>query len=263
MAALALRLEDQNPNDNLGRGVNLITLREHDVGDVQSSLLVLFGAVAFVLLIACANVANLLLARAATRQKEIAIRTALGANRLRLVRQLLTESVLLSLMGGGFGLLLALWGIGPLISLTPATVYGASAIKIDGLVLGFTLAVSLVTGLVFGLVPAMQSSKSDLNESLKEGGRGGSAGARRNRIRGLLVVAEIALSLVLLIGGGLMIKSFIRLEQVNPGFDARDVLTMRLSLPAAQYPDGRRRAAFFQQVIQRIQSLPGAQEGCS
>ena len=257
MDAVALRMEEQNPNQNMGRGVNLITLRENEVGDVQSALLVLFGAVGFVLLIACANVANLLLARAATRQKEIAIRTALGANRFRLVRQLLTESVLLSLMGGGLGLLLALWGIGPLVSLSPGA--GANAIRIDGLVLGFTLAVSLVTGVAFGLFPALQSSKSDLNESLKEGGRGGSSGARRNRVRGLLVVTEIALSLVLLIGAGLMIKSFIRLEQVNPGFDTRDVLTMRLSLPSAQYPDGRRRAAFYQQVIQRVQAIPGAQ----
>ena len=263
MDAVALRMEEQNPNDNVGRGVNLITLRENDVGDVQSALLVLFGAVGFVLLIACANVANLLLARAATRQKEIAIRTALGANRFRLVRQLLTESVLLALMGGGLGLLLALWGIGPLISLAPTTAHGANAIRIDGLVLGFTLAVSLVTGVIFGLVPALQASKSDLNESLKEGGRSGSAGARRNRVRGVLVVAEIALSLVLLIGAGLMIRSFIRLEQVNPGFDARDVLTMRVSLPAAQYPDGRRRAAFFEQVIQRLQSLPGAQSAAA
>ena len=257
MDAVALRMEEQNPNQDTGRGVNLITLREADVGDVQSALLVLFGAVGFVLLIACANVANLLLARAATRQKEIAIRTALGANRFRLVRQLLTESVLLSLMGGGLGLLLALWGIGPLVSLSPGT--GANAIKIDGLVLGFTLAVSLVTGVAFGLFPALQSSNLDLNESLKEGGRSGSSGARRNRVRGMLVVAEIALSLVLLIGAGLMIKSFIRLEQVNPGFATRDVLTMRLSLPAAQYPDSRRRTAFYQQVIQRVQAIPGAQ----
>ncbi|MEK6410064.1 MAG: ABC transporter permease, partial [Acidobacteriota bacterium] len=259
MDTVARRMEDQNPNENMGRGVRLATLREYEVGDVRWALLVLLGAVGFVLLIACANVANLLLARAATRQKEMAIRTALGANRLRLVRQLLTESMVLALIGGGLGLLLALWGIGPLVSLIPTSIHGAHGIGIDGVVLGFTLAVSLVTGVAFGLVPAWQASKGDLNESLKEGGRGGSAGARRNRVRGLLVVSEIALSLVLLVGAGLIIKSFVRLGQVNPGFDSRDVLTMRLSLPAAQYPDGRRRAVFFQQVIQRLQSLPGAQ----
>ncbi|MFY9609354.1 MAG: ABC transporter permease [Blastocatellia bacterium] len=263
MDAVARRLEEQNPNENGGRGVSLATLREQSVGDVRPTLLVLFGAVGFVLLIACANVANLLLARAATRQKEIAIRTALGATRFRLVRQLLTESVLLALLGGGFGSLLAMWGIGPLISLMPSGIHGAKDIGIDGLVLGFTLAVSLLTGVVFGLFPALQATKSDLNESLKEGGRGGSAGARRNRARSLLVVSEIALSMVLLIGAGLMTRSFIRLEQVNPGFETRNVMTMRLSLPAAQYPDSRRRAAFFQQVIQRLQSIPGVQSGAA
>jgi putative ABC transport system permease protein len=263
MDTVASRMEEQNPNENMGRGVSLATLREQAVGDIRPTLLVLFGTVGFVLLIACANVANLLLARATTRQKEIAIRTALGANRFRLVRQLLTESVLLAVAGGGFGLLLALWGINPLVKLMPAGIFGAKNIKIDGLVLGFTLGVSLLTGVVFGLVPAWQATKSDLNESLKEGGRGGTAGARRNRARGLLVVSEIALSLVLLIGAGLMIKSFIRLEQVNPGFETQNVVTVRLSLPAAQYPAGPRRAAFFQQVIARLQSLPGVQSAAA
>jgi putative ABC transport system permease protein len=263
MDAVARLLEEKDPTNNIGRGVNLSTLRELEVGDIRPSLLILFGAVGFVLLIACANVANLLLARAATRYKEIAIRTALGASRLRLVRQLLTESLALSLAGGGLGLLLPLWGINPLVSLVPASMHGAQDIRIDGLVLGFTLAVSLLTGLVFGLVPALQATKSDLNESLKEGGRGGTAGAHRSRARSLLVVSEIALSLVLLIGAGLMIKSFVRLEQVNPGFDTRNVLTMRLSLPAAQYPDARRRAAFYQQAAERLGSIPGAQSAAA
>jgi putative ABC transport system permease protein len=263
MDAVARRMEEQNPNENAGRGVSLATLREQTVGDIRPTLIVLFGAVGFVLLIACANVANLLLARAATRQKEIAIRTALGATRLRLVRQLLAESVLLALLGGGLGSLLAMWGIGPLISLMPAGIHGARDIGIDGLVLGFTLTLSLLTGVVFGLVPALQVTKSDLNEALKEGGRGGSAGARRNRARSVLVVSEIALSMVLLIGAGLMTKSFFRLEQVNPGFETRNVMTMRLSLPPAQYPDERRRAAFFQQVIQRLQSVAGIESGAA
>ena len=263
MDAVASRIEEENPNDNMGRGVSLVTLRELAVGNIRPTLLVLFGAVGFVLLIACANVANLLLARAATRQKEMAIRTALGANRLRLVRQLLTESVLLAVAGGGLGLLLALWGINPLVALMPAEISGAKNIKIDGLVLGFTLGMSLLTGLVFGLVPAWHATKSNLNESLKEGGRGGTAGTRRIQARGLLVVSEIALSLVLLIGAGLMIRSFIRLEQVNPGFETRNILTMRLSLPAAQYPAGPSRAAFFQQVIARLQSTPGVQSAAA
>ncbi|HTG16619.1 MAG TPA: ABC transporter permease, partial [Blastocatellia bacterium] len=258
MNAVARRIEEQNPGE-MDRGVSLVTLREYEVGDIRPTLLILFGAVGFVLLIACANVANLLLARAATRHKEIAVRTALGANRLRLVRQLLTESLVLSVAGGGLGLLFAIWGITPLIALMPANMPGAKDMRVDGKVLGFTLAVSLVTALVFGLVPALQATKSDLNESLKEGGRGGTAGAHRSRARSLLVVSEIALSLVLLIGAGLMIKSFIRLEQVNPGFETRNVLTMRLSLPAAQYPDGRRRATFFQQVVERIAAVPGAE----
>ena len=262
MNAVAHHIEEQNPSE-MDRSVTLVTLREYQVGNIRPTLLILFGAVGFVLLIACANVANLLLARAATRHKEIAIRTALGASRLRLVRQLLTESVALSVAGGSLGLLLAVWGLTPLISLMPANISGAKAINIDGVVFFFTLGVSLVTGLVFGLVPALQATKSDLNESLKEGGRGGTAGAHRSRVRSSLVVAEIALSLVLLIGAGLMIKSFIRLEQVNPGFETRNVLTMRLSLPAAQYPDGRRRGAFFQQVVERIGALPGARLGAA
>jgi putative ABC transport system permease protein len=261
--AVAARMAEQDPTNNMGRGVRLVPLREHEVGDIRATLLVLFGAVGFVLLIACANVANLLLARATTRQKEIAIRTALGASRSRLVRQLLTESVVLSIAGGGLGLLLAMWGIHSTVAILPASIYGAKNIGVDAMVLAFVLVVSLATGLVFGLVPAMQATKSDLNESLKEGGRGGTAGARRNRARGLLVVSEIALSLVLLIGAGLMIRSFIRLEQVNPGFDARNVLTMRLSLPSAQYSDIRKRASLFQQVIARIQTLPGVQSAAA
>jgi len=263
MDVVARRMEEQNPVSNGGRGVNLTLLREQAVGKIRPALLVLFGAVGFVLLIACANVANLLLARAAARQKEIAIRTALGATRWRLVRQLLTESVVLAMAGAGLGLLLALWGIDRLIAVVPPELRGAQNIKIDGLVLGFTIIVALATGVVFGLFPALQATRSDLNETLKEGGRGGTAGARRNRARSLLVVSEIALSMVLLIGAGLMIKSFVRLEQVNPGFEPHNVLTVRLTLPPAQYPDNRSRAAFVQQVVQRFQSIPGVQSAAA
>ncbi|MFY9574023.1 MAG: ABC transporter permease [Blastocatellia bacterium] len=263
MATVAKRMETQNPSVNMDRGVSLITLPEATAGDIRPTLLVFFGAVGFVLLIACANVANLLLARAAARQKEMAIRTALGANRFRLMRQLLTESVLLAVIGGGLGALLALWAIDPVVALMPGGIRRANEIKIDLLALGFTFSVSLVTGILFGLVPAMQATSGDLNESLKEGGRGGTAGARRNRIRSLLIVSEISMSLVLLIGAGLMIKSFIRLAAVDPGFEARNVLTMRLSLPANQYQDAGRRAAFFQQVIERLAALPGVQSAAA
>jgi putative ABC transport system permease protein len=260
---VARRIEEQNPDENRNRGVALLALRDYEVGDVRTMLLVLSAAVGFVLLIACANVANLLLARATTRQKEIAIRTALGASRFRLVRQLLTESVLLALLGGAIGILLALWGVNPLVAMMPAGIYGAKQIGINGAVVAFTVAVSLGTGVVFGLVPALQATKSDLNESLKEGGRSGGAGSRGNRARNLLVVCEIASSLVLLIGAGLLIKSFVRLMHVDPGFETRGVLTMKLSLPAVQYPDAGKRATFFEQVIARLKSTAGVESAAA
>jgi len=251
------RLEQEYPTNNLGRSVSVASLRDLSVGEVRPTILVLFGAVGFVLLIACANVANLLLARAATRQKEMAVRTALGASRFRLVRQLLTESVLLSTSGGAIGLLIALWGIAPLVALVPADLNGVKNIQIDGLVLGFTIAVSLLTGLLFGIVPAWQSTGGQLSEALKEGGRSGSQGPRRNRVRSILVVSEITLSLVLLIGAGLMIKSFIRLSQVDPGFQTSNILTMRLSLPPADYQSLPKRRLLVQQVVSRLQAIPG------
>jgi putative ABC transport system permease protein len=258
MDTIANRLEELYP-DNEGRGVNLTTIREDAVGKIRPTLLVLFGAVGFVLLIACSNVANLLLARGASRQKEMAIRTALGASRFRLVRQLLTESVLLAIAGGALGILLALWGINALVSLIPAGITPTNGIQIDTVVFGFTLVLSMFTGLVFGVVPAWQATKGELNESLKDGGRGGSGGKRLSRARNLLIISEIALSLVLLIGAGLMIKSFIRLVQVNPGFETEHIATIRLSLPAAQYSTPTNRAMFFQQVITKIQGIPGVQ----
>ncbi|MEK6407637.1 MAG: ABC transporter permease [Acidobacteriota bacterium] len=259
MDSVAAGLAEQYPDTNRDRGVHLVPAHEHVVGRSRPALMIFLGVVAFVLLIACVNVANLLLARAAVRQKEIAIRSALGAGRSRLVRQLLTESILLAVAGGVAGLLLTLWGIDLLVAIMPDTIPRVREINIDSRVLGFTLAVSMISGVVFGLVPALQASKPDLNESLKEGGRTASAGMRRNRIRSLLVVSEVALALVLLIGAGLMIKSFIRLLQVDPGFDRRNTLTMLIALPRQRYSKSEQQRAFFEQVIERVGALPGVE----
>jgi putative ABC transport system permease protein len=217
----------------------------------------LLGAVGFVLLIACANVANLLLARAAVRQKEIAVRVALGASRLRLIRQFLTESILLAAIGGGVGLLLSLWGISLLKTFIPENISQVKAISIDAKVLIFTLLTSLLTGLIFGLAPATQASSFNLNETLKEGGRDSASGSHGNRIRGLLVIAEVAVSLILLIGAGLLINSFLRLRNVDPGFRADNLLTMSIVLPQGKYPDQARRSAFYTDLVNRIEALPG------
>jgi putative ABC transport system permease protein len=258
MDTIAAELEKQY-QVNTGHGVNVFSLHEEVVGNVRQALIVLLGAVGFVLLIACANVANLLLARAAVRQKEIAIRTALGAGRARIVRQLLTESMLLALVGGTLGVLLALWGLDLLLTVSAGSIPRVKEIKLDAWVLAFTFLISLATGLIFGLVPALQASKPDLNESLKEGGRGASAGIHRNRVRSLFVVVEVAICLVLLIGAGLMIKSFVRLLDVSPGFNAENLLTMNISLTGSKYRETPDRMAFFQQAIQRINSSPGVQ----
>ena len=257
MSSIADRLDEQYFHS--GYGSNLVLLHDQETGKVRPALLVLLGAVAFVLLIACANVANLLLARAAVREREIAIRTALGAGRARLIRQLLTESILLALIGGGVGIFVALWGLDVLVALSPADIPRVEMIKVDGRVLTFTLAVSLLTGLIFGLVPALQASKPDLNESLKEGGRGSTGSARAKRIRGALVVSEIALSLVLLIGAGLLVKSFLRLERFNLGFNPSNLLTMRIQLPGSKYKDEKQITGFYQQLLERIQTVPGVQ----
>src|ERR1044072_3033291 len=213
MDTIMARLGQQYPETNTGPRLPIESLYDNTVEDVRPALLILLGAVGFVLLIACANVANLLLARSAVRQKEIAIRTALGAGRMRIIRQLLTESVLLSLVGGGAGLLLALWGTDALKSIVPGNIPRLDESGIDLRVLGFTMLVSFLTGIIFGLAPALQASRLDLNESLKEGERG-SAGSR-HRLRGALVIGEIAVALVLLIGAGLMLKSLWRLQSVN------------------------------------------------
>ena len=257
MSTIAGRLEEAYPNSNSGFGINITPMHEQIVGKTRPMLLVLVGAVAFVLLIACANVANLLLARAAARQKEIAVRTALGASRSRIIRQLLTESLLLSLIGGTVGILLALWGVDLLRALGPRDIPRLKDVGLDFEVAGFTLIISMLTGLIFGFAPAIQASKPDLNEALKEGSRGSTGSFARARLRSLLVVAEVALALVLLVGAGLMIRSFFRLQQVSPGFVAENTVAMEVALSINKYAKPEQQRAFFQQALQKIESLPG------
>jgi putative ABC transport system permease protein len=257
MNAVARSQAERYPKTNTGIGVTLVSLQEHIVGDVRPMLVVLLGAVAFVLLIACANVANLLLARAAARQREMAIRGALGASRSRVVRLLLTESVLLAVVGGAVGLLLAIWSLDLLVSLKPANLPRLAEIGVNRTVFLFTLAVSVATGLVFGVAPALQVSKMDLNEGLKESSRGGTDSPRRHRMRALLVVSEVALSLVLLVGAGLMIRSFSRLLAVDSGFKADHVLTAFVSLPLSKYPKREEQTAFFDRLLERLRNVPG------
>lgn len=236
--------------------LTLVGLHEQVVGDVKGALLVLLGAVALVLLIACANVANLLLARASARQREMAVRAALGAGRLRVVRQLLTESVLLSLAGGGLGLMMAFWGVRVLGQWSGASLPAMHGIGIDGWVLAFTLGVSVITGLAFGLAPAVQAWRTDVNAALKEEGRG-DTGGHRNRLRHLLVVSEVALALVLLIGAGLLIKSFSRLLDINPGFQTDGVLTFQVNLTDEK--SSPQKVNFIDQIVERLKSIPGVQ----
>jgi len=257
MSTIATRLQQQYPQTNTDLGAVITPLHEHLVGDIKPALLILLGAVGLVLLIACANVANLLLARAAVRQKEIAVRVALGARRSRLIRQFLTESVLLSTLGGLAGLVIAYAGLIVLKSFIPENVSQARAISIDYKVLGFTLLVSVATGLVFGLAPAIQSVRFNQIETLKEGGRDAATGGSGKRLRGLLVMAEVAISLVLLIGAGLLINSFLRLRNVDPGFRTENLLTMRIVLPDLKYERKAQRSAFYTDLVQRVQSLAG------
>jgi len=259
MSTIAARLEQQYPAENTRIGATVQSLHERVVGNIKPALLVLLGAVAFVLLIACANVANLLLARAAVRQKEIALRLALGASRARLTRQFLAESVLLAAMGGACGLALSFVALHVLKIFIPTSISQAQAISMDAKVLIFTALVSLVTGLIFGLAPATQASNFNLNDTLKEGGRDSGAGSRGNRIRNLLVISEVAISFLLLIGAGLLISSFLHLLKLDPGYRADHLLTMKIVLPETKYPDKERRAPFFRELIRRVQTLPGVQ----
>jgi putative ABC transport system permease protein len=257
MNAIGARLEQQYPQTNSGWRAELIPLHEQIVGNSRKMLLVLLTAVGFVLLIACANVANLLLARATVREREIAVRAALGAGRGRLMRQLGAESILLALLGGAAGLLLAFFGIDLLVRLSPQDVPRLSEVGIDGRVLGFTSLLSLATGGLFGLAPALQLSRLDLNAALKEGRSSGAAGGGRLRLRSILVVSEVALSLILLAGAGLMIKSMRGLMNIDAGFNRKNLLTMQVALPQAKYGDDNQVAAFYKQLIESVRNLPG------
>ncbi len=254
LTALANALAEKYPESNTHFGARTISLREHLVGDVARGLYVLFGAVACVLLIASANVANLLLARATVRQKEIALRAALGASRRRIVRQLLTESLLLAGLGGLGGLILAAWGTDWLVSLVPDNIPRAETIHLDGWVLAFTILASLGTGILFGLAPAWQTSRLDLRSALNESARGTTG---RHRLRSTLVVIEVALALLLLAGAGLLLQSFSRLSQVNPGLQPDRLLTAAISLSDASYPKPENSARFQEQMLARIRALPG------
>ena len=258
MHAFAEQLKRDNPGSFPDKWTLKVTsLDEITTGDIRPALLVLLGAVGFVLLIACANVANLLLARAAGRTKEVAIRTALGAERWNIIRQLLTESIVLSLIGGAIGLLLAYWSVRALVAVNPSNVPRVDELGLDANVLLFTVLVSVGTGVLFGVMPALQISKSDLQSTLREGGRSGAGDRGGQRVRRVLVVAEVALALTLLVGAGLLVKSSARLSGVDPGFDPNDVLTFSLSLPEIEYPSDTAINAFYGAVLPAIAQLPG------
>lgn len=263
MTTIESRLEKEYPDGNTGIGIKLLSTEEQTVKGIRPALLVLLGAVMFLLLIGCANIANLLLARGASRQKEFAIRSALGASRWRVVRLLLTESVLLSLAGGGLGFLLAVWGSDALMALAPDNIPRMNEIGVDARVFGFTLAVSVLTGIVFGLVPAVHAARSDLNETLKEGLKGSMGSAAGKRTRNVLVAVEVALSLVLLVGAGLMVKSFVRLQRMNLGFNPGQLLAVDVSLSSSRYPEDRQQVAFFQESLERLRSLPGVRSAAA
>ena len=256
MTGIASRLEQQYPDTNTQMGVGLGPLKEWIVSDVRLPLIVFMVAVAFVLLIACANVVNLSLSRSAARAREVAVRSALGAGRGRIMRQLLTESLLLALTGGAIGLLLAGWLKDLLLAFSPGDIPRLDEIRLDWRVVGFTVGITLLTTLLTGLAPALSLSKPNLTSALKEGGQKGGVG-QGGRLRGALVVAEIALALVLVVGAGLMIRGFRQLQQVDPGFDPNNVLSLSVSLPESKYPEDAQQRAFFDQAEQRIRRLPG------
>jgi putative ABC transport system permease protein len=260
LSVIASRIEHEFKESHAGTSLRLVPLQEQVIGQVKPILLVLLAAVGFVLLIACANVASLFLTRSLSRQKEVGIRAALGASRWRVVRQLLTESVLLSLAGGAAGLLIAYWSVAALVAALPENQLNAlpflKSLHIDPKILAFSFGLSLLTGIIFGLAPALQSSRLDLNEVLKEGGRNTSGGSG-HRLRSVLVMSEIALAVVLLVGAGLMMKSLLRLLQANVGFNPQNVLTMTVVLPAGKYNEANRQVGFHDQLRERVRALPG------
>jgi len=259
MDTIGARLAQQYPEFNATWGVNVVPLRTQFTGEIRRPLLILLGAVGFVLLIACANVANLLLARASARRKEIAVRAGLGASRWRIARQLLTESVMLSLVGGTLGVLVAWWGTKALVALSPPALINLKTVGVNLPVLAFTLGLSVITGIVFGLVPALEATRFDLHGSLKEGGKnvGGTSGS--HRVRSLFVVTQVALAMVLLVGAGLFIRSLRRLESVDPGFNANNLLTMRVTLPLAKYEEEPKRIEFFKKALEQMRAIPGVE----
>ncbi|HEV2841296.1 MAG TPA: ABC transporter permease [Chthoniobacterales bacterium] len=240
-------------------GATIYPLHNLVIGGMRPALMILLGAVAVVLLIACANLTTMLLARAGAREREFAIRLALGAGRTQLVRQMLSESLLLALVGGSAGVVLAVWGLDLLRSMGAQTVPRLAEVNLDVRVLLVTLGTAVVTGIVIGLIPALASGKPELTEALKEGGRGSTSGLRRNRLRNALVVAEVALALVLLVGASLLLKSFVRLQNVHPGFEPKNVLTMEVALPLLKYPRGKPVADFFAEATRRVKALPGVE----
>ncbi len=259
MDAIAARLASEYPKENTGFGVNMTTIREELVSDSRTEVLVVFGAVLFVLLIACVNVANLFLARSAARAKEIAVRQTFGASRGRIIRQLLTESVLLAAFGGGLGLVLGIWGITGLGHLMPADSFQMMDVRLDRMVMLFIAVTVVLVALAFGLFPSLQASRSDIQETLKEGERGATAGARQHRLRGALAIAETALALVLLAGAGLMLKSMYRILRVNPGFQPQHVLQMEMNLRSVPHTDKAALLSFWQQVLSRVSQVPGVE----
>ena len=260
MDALSAQYRAENPkmpDSDPGQTVHVGNLRDEMVSTVRVAVLVLFAAVSLVLLIACANVASLLLSRALGRKREIAVRTAIGATRGEVIRQLLTESLMLALLGGALGALLSSWGTRALAALAQGTLPRASEIHTDSRVLAFTLAISIFAGLVFGLIPALQVSRPDLNTVLRSEGRGATTGRRHGMLRNLLVIGQVGLSTVLLIGAGLLVRNFVELSSSSPGFEARGILTLAITLPPARYPTPASRTAFFDELLRRIRVLPG------
>jgi len=257
MSAIAARLATQYPEFNTGWGVTLVRYQDLVILNIRQALMILLAAVGVVLLIACANVANLLLARSAARSSEIAIRLALGASRGRLIRQMLTESVLISLIGGAIGVAIAVWLTRGLIALNPQGIPRAGEIGVDGRVLAFALLGSALSGIIFGLIPAWQASNPNLNETLKEGGKSAAGHGRGNRLRSLLVVVQVGLAFTLLVGAGLLIKSFSLLQDVNVGFNRERLLSMQITLPPVQYVDGASVVGFYTEAVRRLSTLPG------